>query len=75
MEISRNKIIYFAATVVFIAIIVVIFFYSANFSFNKISVAFIVDTAKVEAVITKIDIEKFKTIGPKLGIDIQRLNL
>ena len=73
-KIFNHKIVYPVVTVLFICIIGLLLFYVARFFLNEISGAFEVDKAKIEANLNKVDMEKYRSIAPRLGIDPTKPN-
>lgn len=68
-KLLNPKIIYPVISILFIALIGLLFFYAIKFFTIQINGAFEVDQQKIEAGLGKIDMEKYNRIAPRLGID------
>ena len=73
-KIFNHKIVYPVITFLFISMIGLLFFYVARFFLNEISGAFEIDQVKIEANLSKVDTEKYRSIAPRLSIDPTKPN-
>lgn len=63
------KIIYPAMTAIYLIIVVLFLFYMGSFFSASINSAFQIDQSAVEASLVKVDIEKYKAVAPRLGLE------
>ena len=67
-KIFTARTVYPAITIIFILIVAVLFINTAKFFSTKINDAFLVDANQANSGVIKLNIEKYKALTPRLGI-------